>query len=135
MKILLDENLPEGLIEPLRRLGHAVDSVGSLKLEGLDNGRPYREVAAAYDVFFTTDREFAALCLGLVVRDTDGHWLLHYLGETFQSAITHSQHADLYSMARKFVWEQFTKHQTNQDTKLAFRYANLINYFDAYPPA
>jgi len=87
------------------------------------------------DIFSQTDREFAALCLGLVVRDTDGHWLLHYLGETFQSAVTHSQHADLYSMARKFVWEQFTKHQTNQDTKLAFRYANLINYFDAYPPA
>jgi predicted nuclease of predicted toxin-antitoxin system len=60
VKILLDENLPEGLIEPLRRLGHAVDSVGSLKLKGLDNGRLYREVAAAYELFFTKDREFAA---------------------------------------------------------------------------
>ena len=30
--ILLDENLPEGLIEPLRLLGHAVDSVVSLRL-------------------------------------------------------------------------------------------------------
>ncbi len=59
MKILLDENLPEGLIEPLRRLGHTVDSVGSLKLKGIDNGRLYREVAARYDLFFTKDREFA----------------------------------------------------------------------------
>ena len=60
MRILLDENLPEGLIEPLRRLGHIVDSVGSLRLKGLDNGRLYREVASGYDLFFTKDREFAA---------------------------------------------------------------------------
>ena len=60
MRILLDENLPEGLIEPLRALGHTVDSVGSLRLKGMANGRLYREVAAAYDLFFTKDREFAA---------------------------------------------------------------------------
>lgn len=59
MRILLDENLPEGLVEPLRGLGHTVDSVGSLRLKGLDNGRLYSEVAAGYDLFFTKDREFA----------------------------------------------------------------------------
>ncbi len=59
MRIFLDENLPEGLIEPLRLLGHAVDSVASLRLKGLDNGRLYREVASGYDLFFTKDREFA----------------------------------------------------------------------------
>lgn len=41
MRILLDENLPEGLIDPLRRHGH-------------------REVASGYDLFFTKDREFAS---------------------------------------------------------------------------
>lgn len=60
MRMLLDENLPEGLIEPLRSLGHVVDSVGSLGLKGLANGRLYAEVAGAYDLFFTKDREFAA---------------------------------------------------------------------------
>lgn len=59
MRVLLDENLPEGLVEPLRLLGHTVDSVASLRLKGLDNGRLYREVASAYDLFFTKDREFA----------------------------------------------------------------------------
>ena len=59
MRILLDENLPEGLIESLRLLGHAVASVVSLRLKGLDNGRLYHEVASAYDLFFTKDREFA----------------------------------------------------------------------------
>jgi hypothetical protein len=60
VRILLDENLPEGLLEPLRGLGHVVDSVGSLGLKGLENGRLYREVASNYDLFFTKDREFAA---------------------------------------------------------------------------
>jgi len=59
VRILLDENLPEGLVEPLRSLGHIVDSVGSLGLKGLANGRLYREVASGYDLFFTKDREFA----------------------------------------------------------------------------
>ena len=57
MKILLDENLPEGLIEPLGQLGHIVDSVGSLRLKGLENGRLYREVASGYDLFFTIIRQ------------------------------------------------------------------------------
>jgi len=59
VRVLLDENLPEGLVEPLRLTGHTVDSVASLRLKGLDNGRLYREVASAYDLFFTKDREFA----------------------------------------------------------------------------
>src|SRR5207245_4598935 len=58
--ILHDENLPEALIETLRRIGHIVDSVGSLRLKGLDNGRLYREVASGYDLFFTKDRQFVA---------------------------------------------------------------------------
>ena len=60
MRILLDENLPEGLIQPLRGLGHTADSVASLRLKGLDNGRLYREVASRYDLFFTKARAFAA---------------------------------------------------------------------------
>lgn len=59
MRILLDENMPEGLLTPLRLLGHAVDSVASLHLKGLDNSRLYREIARGYDLFFTRDREFA----------------------------------------------------------------------------
>lgn len=68
MRILLDENLPEGLIEPLKRLGHIVDSVRSLGLKGLENGRLYREVASRYDLFFTKDRAFAAWAETLAER-------------------------------------------------------------------
>lgn len=58
MKILLDENLPESLIEALAELGHDVDSINSLRLKGIDNGTLYREVAQAYDVCFTRDAGF-----------------------------------------------------------------------------
>ena len=43
----------EGLVEPVRFLGHTVDSGVSLRLKGLDNGRLYREVASTYDLSFT----------------------------------------------------------------------------------
>jgi predicted nuclease of predicted toxin-antitoxin system len=59
MKILLDENLPEGLIEPLKALGHSVASVNTLGLKGIDNGTLYREFAPQYDVCFTKDKGFA----------------------------------------------------------------------------
>ena len=58
MRILLDENMPNGLLAPLRALGHTVESVGTLRLKGLDNSRLYGEVAQAYDLFFTKDRDF-----------------------------------------------------------------------------
>lgn len=47
MRILLDENMPESLRRALGELGHEVDSVASLRLKGLDNGRLYRDVLGA----------------------------------------------------------------------------------------
>ena len=41
MSILPDENMPESLRRALAELGHEVDSVTSLRLKGLDNGRLY----------------------------------------------------------------------------------------------
>lgn len=57
MRILLDENIPESVRRALRALGHEADSIFSLRLKGLDNGRLYREVAQSYDLLFTKDRE------------------------------------------------------------------------------
>ena len=58
MRILLDENMPESLRRALTELGHAVDSVASLRLKGLDNGRLYEDVAQRYDLYFSKDRLF-----------------------------------------------------------------------------
>lgn len=58
MRILLDENMPESLRQALSELGHEVDSIASLRLRGLDNGRLYRDVAQQYDLCFSKDRLF-----------------------------------------------------------------------------
>lgn len=58
MRILLDENMPESLRTALAGLGHEVDSVASLRLKGIDNGRLYRDVAQRYDLCFSKDRLF-----------------------------------------------------------------------------
>ncbi len=59
MKILLDENLPESLVDLIADLGHEVDSVNSLNLKGIENGELYSEVAVKYDLCFTKDAGFA----------------------------------------------------------------------------
>jgi hypothetical protein len=53
VRILLDENMPESLRRALAELGHEVDSVASLRLKGLDNGRLYQDVAQRYDLCFS----------------------------------------------------------------------------------
>lgn len=59
MKILLDENLPESLVNLLSEKGHEVDSVNSLQLKGIENGALYSEIATSYELFFTKDAGFA----------------------------------------------------------------------------
>ena len=58
MKILLDENLPDSLVEALQALGHPTDSINRLRLKGIDNGTLYRQVARNYDLCFTRDAGF-----------------------------------------------------------------------------
>jgi hypothetical protein len=39
VRILLDENLARKLVTALRAVGHEVESVHTLRMQGLDNGR------------------------------------------------------------------------------------------------
>lgn len=59
MKILLDENLPRKLVAALRAEGHAAESVHTLRMQGLDNGRLYRFAIENFQVCFTRDFGFA----------------------------------------------------------------------------
>ena len=59
MRILLDENMPRKLRDALIAEGHEVDSVRSLRLDGIDNGALYELAAREYDFCFTRDAEFA----------------------------------------------------------------------------
>ena len=59
MKILLDENLPRKLVQALRLEGHETDSIHTLRMQGLDNGRLYQFAMQNYDLCFTRDFGFA----------------------------------------------------------------------------
>lgn len=59
MKILLDENLPRKLVAALRAEGHEVESVHTLRMQGLDNGRLYDFAQTSFDLCFTRDSGFA----------------------------------------------------------------------------
>jgi hypothetical protein len=87
------------------------------------------------DLYSQNDKSLAGLCLEMLVQDVDGNWLVHYLGEEFQSAISHAHHTEIYSAAKKFVFEQLMEHNASKNTKLAFRYSHLLHYFEAHPPA
>jgi predicted nuclease of predicted toxin-antitoxin system len=59
MKILLDENLPRKLVQALRAEGHVVESVITLRMQGLDNGRLYQFAIQNFDLCFTRDFGFS----------------------------------------------------------------------------
>ena len=59
MKILLDENLPRKLVPALRAEGHEVESVHTLRMQGLDNGKLYQFAIQNFDLCFTRDFGFA----------------------------------------------------------------------------
>lgn len=86
------------------------------------------------DVYSANNRGLAELCLGMLARDVDGLWILHYLGERFRQAVSHRHHDELYSEARTYVEEQLKMHQTSGNSKLAFRYSHLLLYFNAHRP-
>jgi predicted nuclease of predicted toxin-antitoxin system len=59
VKILLDENLPRKLVAALRAEGHEVESVHTLRKQGMDNGGLLRFAVANFDICFTRDFGFA----------------------------------------------------------------------------
>ena len=59
MKILIDENLPRKLVAALRAEGYEVESVHTLHLQGLENGKLYEFAREGFDLCFTRDGGFA----------------------------------------------------------------------------
>jgi len=59
VRILLDENLPRKLVAALRAEGHEVESVHTLRMQGLDNGKLYHFAVQDFDLCFTRDFGFA----------------------------------------------------------------------------
>jgi hypothetical protein len=86
----------------------------------------------AEDPFSQNDRDLAKKCLDMLFVDADGYLALHYLGGAFTRWVNRSP--ELYPLAHAFVAQQFKQHRHDRNSKLAFRYAHLLQYFEAHPP-
>ena len=87
----------------------------------------------ADDPYSIGDRDMANLCLSMILKDTDGQSVLHYLGDGFRFAITNANHNHLYATGRKFVHGALVTFREKEDEKLALRYERLLSYLDSHP--
>lgn len=76
----------------------------------------------------------AQTCLDMLVKDQDGQWMIHYLGDAFQQSVTRETHVTSYSDALRFVEQEYTRFRSAGDSKLAMRYFRLLSYFKSFPP-
>jgi len=76
----------------------------------------------------------AQKCLQMIARDNDGQWMVHYLGEDFQEAISGQNHIEMYEEALQFISEEYARFLKAGDSKLALRYFQLLLYFQNHPP-
>lgn len=83
------------------------------------------------DVFNVFNGKMSAVCLELISRDSDGQYILDYLGEGFKKYIGDGKATkDNVLQAYKFVNQELDKFGEKGNTKLATRYARLKDYFD-----
>lgn len=74
-------------------------------------------------------KKMADASLKLLSRDFDGRVIVNYLGDFFRNHLMAGADEIVYQRAKSFIDEELKKHQEEQNTKLAFRYAMLHGYF------
>lgn len=64
------------------------------------------------------------------ISDVDGYSILNYLGKEFLADV-HGENVNryIYEKALEFIIAELNKHKAQQNTKLAFRYTLLYDYF------
>ena len=75
----------------------------------------------------------AETCLNYLTLDNDGRPFVNYLSKSYIQDISGSNNSALYAPARKYVQDQLSEHQKQQNSKLAFRYTALLDFFDSFP--
>ncbi len=91
------------------------------------------------DIYSQCNRQLAEMCLNMIGEDIDGHFIIHYLGDSFREYISKKLHKDIYKKAIEFIQDQSEKHRRSKENKdsnkLSFRYSHLLSYFTAHPLA
>lgn len=87
------------------------------------------------DIYTKLRIEFAKICMELLTQDDDGYAIVDYLGRGFKKNVAKEVQVEQFVMnAYEFIVKQSCKWQQQKDSKLAFRYSLLRNYFDARLP-
>jgi predicted nuclease of predicted toxin-antitoxin system len=102
MKLLLDENLPRKLVAALRAEGHEVESVHTLQLQGLENGKLYEFACDNFDLCFTRDAGFAHN-----VRQKTSSGQLKLLRVTLPQRAQNEFVSDFIAAFRASNWSQY----------------------------
>jgi len=85
------------------------------------------------DIYSQCNRQFTEMCLNMIVEDSDGYFMIHYLGDSFREYISKELHNDIYNEAINFIQGEYEKFRKMKNTKLAFRYSYLLSYFLSHP--
>ena len=86
------------------------------------------------DIYSTAGRQMAECCLEMIVVDDDGHAILDYLGEGFKKHIAMELDIEIIRRAHNHVITSSERFRQEKNSKLAFRYTLLRNYFEEHLP-
>jgi hypothetical protein len=76
-------------------------------------------------------KEIAKLCWQMIVRDSDGRYMLDFLGSKFKEVADEAIDSEVVKKALVFVQSQYEQFVTEKNEKLASRYYRLLNYFNS----
>ena len=88
--------------------------------------------AGAESIEYRYQKNRAEMCLNYISLDTDGRPFINYLGENYVHDISGKNNSAIYGAARKYIVDQLAEHRKTQNTKLAFRYTHLLQFFDNF---
>lgn len=74
-------------------------------------------------------RDIARLCKGMIIRDTDGRYMLDFLGTKLRDIVGNAIRKETVIAARNFAKEEYNKYTQEYNEKLMSRYFRLLNYF------
>jgi hypothetical protein len=115
LKILLDENMPRKLVDALRAEGHEVESVQTLRMQGLENGRLYEFSRDSFDLCFTRDVAFAK------IRPVDPLPRLKLLRVTLPQKPQDEFVSDFLSVFRATDWAKFQHGRVGRQSRWMIR--------------
>lgn len=76
-------------------------------------------------------KEIARFCKNMIIRDTDGRYMLDYLGAKAKEVAGESIDSEIVNNAFSFVKSQYEKFSNEDNEKLAARYYRFLNYFNS----